>query len=550
MAETSILYSPRVEQPKTVSLLRALARLQSWFQTDFFIFDAVSSRVLHAPKSVPLVDHDRLWPLIRVVAEGGPARCLAGEGAVSIWAIRFECDSRHVVAVAPFLTDLAPIDWRDAQRVLLTDEGASQSWVQHKSIWPHRGLESFLQVAMQNLQAQAREDGLRDEVQGLAISLSQCFEELTLLHDLSRQLRLDTDPRCLGERVLSSLHGCLPARTMVAMWELNEDSFTVQIGVPVPENEINAARKLLTKSHRHEPSVMNYPGDHVHWSSRAIGVPILDNDLPIGMIMALGRNDAQEFGTTEANLLHSVAGVFGGFIANHRLYLQARELFQGAVQALTSAIDAKDPYTCGHSNRVARMSRLLAHYLDLSKEDVEAVFLSGLLHDVGKIGIDERVLKKPDRLTDEEFEHIKQHPDLGYRILVNVPAFKPFLPGVRHHHEAWDGSGYPCGLKGNEIPRQAQIIAVADSLDAMTSNRPYRNGMPMERVEKILLEGRGTQWAADVIDAYFVCRDELLEIIHEGNRVSPQTQSNVSLHADINANIMLSRPSLAQMQSG
>jgi len=138
--------------------------------------------------------------------------------------------------------------------------------------------------------------------------------------------------------------------------------------------------------------------------------------------------------------------------------------------------------------------------------------LSGLLHDIGKIGIEDSVLRKPGRLTDEEFEHLKRHPQLGYNILRDIDRIKDVLPGVLHHHEAWNGKGYPRGLVGTDIPLLARIIAVADSFDAMSSDRPYRDGIDDERIDKILRNGAGSQWDADVVDAYFAVRDEIREI--------------------------------------
>ena len=153
------------------------------------------------------------------------------------------------------------------------------------------------------------------------------------------------------------------------------------------------------------------------------------------------------------------------------------------VRALTSAIDAKDPYTCGHSDRVARVAVRLAEELGCDRKLIDTIYLSGLLHDVGKIGIDDNVLRKPGKLTDGEYEHIKTprrdrlpHPG-------DIKQLDEVLPVVLHHHEQWDGRGYPQGLAGKEIPLLARIVAVADSFDAMASDRPYRQGMPDEKLD-------------------------------------------------------------------
>ncbi len=140
------------------------------------------------------------------------------------------------------------------------------------------------------------------------------------------------------------------------------------------------------------------------------------------------------------------------------------------------------------------------------------MYLSGLLHDIGKIGIDDNVLRKPDRLTPEEFEHIKTHTVIGHRILRDLKQLDQVLPVVLHHHEQWDGNGYPAGLAGEEIPLLARIVAVADSFDAMASDRPYRKGMSLEKLNSILISGAGQQWDARVVEAFFRARADIQAI--------------------------------------
>jgi HD-GYP domain-containing protein (c-di-GMP phosphodiesterase class II) len=157
-----------------------------------------------------------------------------------------------------------------------------------------------------------------------------------------------------------------------------------------------------------------------------------------------------------------------------------RQLFLGTVKGLAAAIDGKDPYTRGHSERVARFSVAIAQGLDLPDDEIEKIRISALLHDVGKIGIDDNILKKPAALTDEEFEIMKQHPQKGFKIMSQIPAMREFLPGMYMHHEMINGKGYPQGLKGDEIPMQARIVSVADTFDAMTTDRPYQRAMKFE----------------------------------------------------------------------
>ena len=149
------------------------------------------------------------------------------------------------------------------------------------------------------------------------------------------------------------------------------------------------------------------------------------------------------------------------------------ELFLGSIRMLAAAIDEKDPYTRGHSGRVAKYSVIIAQQLDLLPAELDKIRISALLHDVGKIGVDDRVLKKPGALTPEEFDLMKQHPSKGANIMRPVAQLKEMLPGIELHHENVDGGGYPHGLQGDGIPLMARIIAVADTLDAITTSRPY-----------------------------------------------------------------------------
>jgi HD-GYP domain-containing protein (c-di-GMP phosphodiesterase class II) len=178
-----------------------------------------------------------------------------------------------------------------------------------------------------------------------------------------------------------------------------------------------------------------------------------------------------------------------------------RELFIGTVKALAAAIDGKDPYTRGHSERVSRFSIAIAQRLGLSDEEVEKIRISALLHDVGKISIDDKILKKPAALTDEEYEIMKGHPQKGYKIMSQIPAMKEFLSGMYMHHEMVNGMGYPQGLKGDEIPLMGKIVAVADTFDAMTTDRPYQKAMKFDdalaRIESFV----GTRYDPAVVAA-------------------------------------------------
>ncbi|MBW3600027.1 MAG: HD-GYP domain-containing protein, partial [Planctomycetes bacterium] len=229
--------------------------------------------------------------------------------------------------------------------------------------------------------------------------------------------------------------------------------------------------------------------------------PLSEGERLFGWFAAVNHREGAEFGTVEASLLSSVSAILGIHGANIDLYRQQNEFLASVVWALTAAIDAKDPYTCGHSDRVARVSVRLAQQMGCDNKLVQTMYMASLVHDIGKIGVPDSILRKPGRLTDEEFEHIKKHPELGHNILRDIRQLENVLPVVLHHHEQWNGGGYPHGLAGEEIPLMARICAVADAYDAMSSDRPYRKGMPEEKILQIFREGAGSQWDADVVEA-------------------------------------------------
>jgi len=174
-----------------------------------------------------------------------------------------------------------------------------------------------------------------------------------------------------------------------------------------------------------------------------------------------------------------------------------------SITSLIVALEARDHYTRGHSEAVAMLVAEMAAYMNATPDEIETLTIAGRLHDLGKIGIPDSVLLKPGRLSDEEFTIIKDHPVVGATILGSIPSIKPMLPVILHHHERFDGKGYPDGLKGDQIPLWARITAVADTYHALTSDRPYREGMAEEKAFAIIEEVRGTQLCSECVDIFF-----------------------------------------------
>ena len=196
-----------------------------------------------------------------------------------------------------------------------------------------------------------------------------------------------------------------------------------------------------------------------------------------GVIEVVNKRSGRPFTDNDCALLSTLATYAAASIHKTYLYADLENLFLSTITALANAIEAKDPCTRGHSERIRNLSLLIADELNMSKHQKKNLEIAALLHDIGKIGVPEHILGKQSELTDKEYEEIKKHPEIGARMLSSIAQLTEVLPGVRCHQERFDGKGYPLGLKGKEIPLFARIISVADTFDAMTSDRPYRKAL-------------------------------------------------------------------------
>lgn len=183
-------------------------------------------------------------------------------------------------------------------------------------------------------------------------------------------------------------------------------------------------------------------------------------------------------------------------------YDKLEKAYLESIQTLRYTVEAKDPYTRGHSDRVSEYSVLIGQKLGLEEDKIKLLKIGGLFHDVGKIGVPDNILKKPGKLTDDEYSEIKNHPSIGAHILAPATIFQEIIPIVKHHHEKYDGNGYPSKLKGEEIPYLARIAAIADTFDAMTSKRIYRNELPIEVVKEEFLKNKGIQFDPNLVDIF------------------------------------------------
>ena len=225
-----------------------------------------------------------------------------------------------------------------------------------------------------------------------------------------------------------------------------------------------------------------------------------------------GSSGEGVFRRTHAALLLPFAALLGVHLRASRRHQQSKDLLIGMTRSLAAAVDVHDTHGAGHSERVARIAVELARELGLQEEELSDVYLSGLLHDIGKIALSDAILRKSEPLTAGEFSHLRQHVSIGSQMLAGLHSIAHLLPAVLHHHERYDGTGYPDGLKGEAIPLLARIVAVAESYDAIATARPERVGPPRESVEEILTHGADLQWDGRVIAAFFRCRDRIRDM--------------------------------------
>jgi len=223
-----------------------------------------------------------------------------------------------------------------------------------------------------------------------------------------------------------------------------------------------------------------------------------------GNTMTITGIEAQQLLAYARDLNQSLAQV-------RNLYTELERSYLATIEALAAALDARDSATEGHCQRVTGCTLIVGEAMGVAGADLRALHCGAALHDIGKIGIPDAILRKPGRLTDEEWALMRQHPELGEKIIAGIEFLRSAVPVVLHHHERWDGSGYPFGLRGTDIPLGARIFCISDAFDAMISNRPYRRGMSFELARREILRGRGTQFDPAVVDAFEQVFDRLVE---------------------------------------
>ncbi len=362
------------------------------------------------------------------------------------------------------------------------------------------------------------------EIEALSQSLVQCYEELALLHKMTDNMRLTQDLNRYFDQLVSQLSEVLECNDMLLFWnrqnnsgrKISPDDFGDLLPSVTSCRQISFSEsqfrylwdRALELIENNKPYLIDgsvdSPMQH-RWPDpikNVILMPIQLDRKVFGFLVAVNKQTRPDFNSIDVKLLDLVAVELAVFLENRSLYDDMQELLLGSLGALTNSIDAKDPYTCGHSQRVALISRSIAERIGLSPQQIDTIYLAGLLHDVGKIGVSEAVLCKPGRLTDDEYEQIKKHPQIGFNILKEIKQMAEVRETVLSHHERYDGRGYPRGLRGTEIPLSGRIVMLADSFDAMISNRHYRNAMPLDMALAEIRRFSGTQFDPELAEVF------------------------------------------------
>lgn len=377
------------------------------------------------------------------------------------------------------------------------------------------------------------------ECEGLAGEVLQCYEQINLIFDISSEVASLSEEadirRLLLDKLLGIYHadqvvyidpveavaisvapggilsqGALPeggnADASSASLAIGRDGASLPVEYGIALERLHASRQVIVLS-RAEDQIQHHGHGTSLWGALSYG---REHPAVVGVVRRRHPFEARDMLLLDSTL------TFGGHIlSNLNLVERLKHTSFEAVRALVNAIDQKDPYTCGHSERVGFLARAMGVHMGLATRQVQELEWGGLLHDIGKIGIPERVLNKPGPLSDSEFEIIQHHPARGFAVLKPVASLEGILDVVLHHHETPDGKGYPCGLEKDEIPLLARIVHVADTFDALTSTRSYRKAFTPERALDILRKESGIKFDPEVVEQFLAMWQELPQAFPE-----------------------------------
>lgn len=373
---------------------------------------------------------------------------------------------------------------------------------------------------------QIRLNGLEQELDSLSGQLANTYEELSLIYQISGGMKVNRQASDFFKQACLDVMEVMGVRGMGVALQgntLRRQEPVIYGSLSLPPGKVHRlADQLVTNLTERKSALLinDLAADKSlawmgEYATQILAVPLQRQEQVLGCLFALDKN-ADEFDSMDSKLLNSIANESAIYLENSMLFEDVHDLMMGLLHSLTSAVDAKDAYTCGHSERVALLSRHLARQIQLPEAEIERIYMAGLLHDVGKIGVPENVLQKTGRLTAEEFEQMKRHPQIGARILRDIKQIEDIIPGVLHHHERYDGRGYPAALSGERIPLMGRIICLADCFDAMTSNRTYRKALPLEVALTEIRRCSGTQFDPRLTESFLqVGAERYRELLRE-----------------------------------
>jgi putative nucleotidyltransferase with HDIG domain len=372
---------------------------------------------------------------------------------------------------------------------------------------PERGGRTMKKIDLNGLVSKLNRIEERVERLALLSQLSQILNS-TLNHQEVRRRAMEAATQLMKAEVGSLLLVNEEKQQLyfeVALGDREEDikTITLNLGEGIAGWVAQNGKPLIVNDPEKDSRFFKGVDERTEFKTRnLICVPVKVKENVIGVLEAINKQRKEEFDQEDLSLFTSLADQVAIALDNARLYQELEEMFFQTAESLAIAIEKRDPYTGGHTQRVTLYSLAIAKYLQLKPVEKKWLKIASVLHDIGKIGVEDKILRKPERLNPEEFNAIKHHSDMGVEIIEHVRQLKEIVPGVKYHHEKIDGSGYPNGLKGEDIPILAKIVAVADTYDAMTTDRPYRKGMAKDVAIEELKRCSGTQFDSEVVEAF------------------------------------------------
>jgi len=319
----------------------------------------------------------------------------------------------------------------------------------------------------------------------------------------------------LFERVIAQIFSLVPAHNGVILLKEGKSDELVTEYVKSGSGDVVISSTIVKRAYENSEAVITldaaddsrFPGASIIAQNiaSAMCAPLVHQDETLGVLYVDTRGTTNAFTRNDLELLVALSGPAAIAIKNAQYVQELEQAYHDTLIGLANAVEMRDHYTVGHTWRVTNFALEIARELGWADEKLEICEMGGVLHDVGKIAVKDAILQKPGQLTDEEYEMMKIHPERGARLMKDINSLKPLIPYCLYHHERYDGKGYPFGLAGEDIPIEGRIVAVADTFDAMTSNRPYRKGLDPQIAIEEIAKNRGTQFDPVVADALIAC---------------------------------------------